>query len=135
MTTIQLTGKPAEVRKQFEDLAFSEDAQICLTIDELTPEMQAKREHAEMMLKYDKEFAQYRSDDGIVRIPNSEAATLEQVQELMLRLEMEEVLGEHAAMMCRYDEEFADVPRVYGILQVPTSEPMTVERIKELSED
>ena len=95
MTTIQLTGKPAEVRRQFAELTLPEDAQICLTVDELTPQKKAQLENAEMMRKYDEEFAQYRGDDGVVRIPNSEAATLEQVRELIYRSEMEDDLGEN----------------------------------------
>jgi len=95
MTPIQLSGTPAAVRKQFEELSLPEDAQICLTVAEMTPEMKAKQENAERKRRYDEEFAEYRDSDGIIRIPSTDTLTPEQVNELMYRLEMEEVLGEN----------------------------------------
>ncbi len=95
MTPIQLSGKPAEVLKQFESLSLPEDAEICLTVAEMTPEMKAKQENAERKRRYDEEFAEYRDSDGIIRMPSTDTLTPEQVNELMYRLEMEEVLGEN----------------------------------------
>ena len=95
MTTIQLTGKPAEVREQFAELTLPEDALICLTVDELTPEMQVKQENAEMMRKYDEEFAHYPRVNGIIQVPSSISLTPDEVKEMLCRMEMEEVLGEN----------------------------------------
>jgi len=95
MTPIQLSGKPAEVRKQFESLSLPEDAEICLTVAEMTPEMKAKQENAEMMRRMEEKYADFPRVNGRLEIALPELTTLEQVQEALYRSEMEDDLGEN----------------------------------------
>ncbi|GEM_PF-5124008 len=95
MTPIQLSGKPAEVLKQFESLSLPEDAEICLTVAEMTPEMKAKQENAEMMRRMEEKYADFPRVNGRLEIALPELTTLEQVQEALYRSEMEDDLGEN----------------------------------------
>lgn len=95
MTPIQLVGKPAEVRKQFDDLALPEDKNICLTVAEETREQEGQRKHDEWMREMEAKYANHPRHNGVLLFSMPGPSTPDEVAEALYRMDMEEAFGEN----------------------------------------